>query len=123
MPAVEFLDTRGSNGHIAEPEWLDDFIGSLGFKPSYRILRKLPAYQGIPAHRDEVKNGGSVHYGTRYHVPLITHPDVFMRFPDDGTQVHMEAGYLYRFDHSRTHEVVHLAPVDRVHVVFNVQES
>lgn len=120
LPSTEFRDTGGSNGHIAEPEWLDEFVASLelGGDVLYRVLRKLPAFQGIPAHID-AERMSPVNAGRRYHVPLVTHPLVTMRWPEDGEEHHLEAGWLYEVDYTRLHEIVHRAPIDRVHVQVN----
>jgi hypothetical protein len=121
LPSTQFRDTGGSNGHIAQPDWLAEFVASLNLpgRVTYATLRKLPPFQGIPRHVDKVSANPSVHGGTRYHVPLVTDPDVLMRWPADGVEVYMEPGFLYEFDHTREHEVVHRAPVDRVHLVVN----
>lgn len=120
LPGVAFVNTGGTNGWVARPPWLGEFILSL--KPEGRVtftcLRKLPPYQNIPPHIDLWEN--IPNKGKRYHVPLLTHPDVKMRWPDDGVEVHMEAGWLYEVCFTKLHEVVHLAAVDRVHLHYNV---
>jgi len=117
---VHFVNTGGTNGWVAQPDWLASFIATL--KPEGRVtfvcLRKLPPYQNIPPHIDAWNNQPNV--GKRFHVPLLTHPDVKMRWPDDGVEVHMEAGWLYEVCFLKLHEVVHLAPVDRIHLHYNV---
>lgn len=121
LPRTEFVDTGGSNGHIARPPWLFDFVLSLALGDVfYSVVRKLPAFQGIPAHIDEQMSSPSVNIGHRYHVPLVTHPLVTMRWPDDDEEHHLEAGWLYEVDYTRLHEIVHRAPVDRIHVQVNV---
>lgn len=123
LESVSFLDTQGTNGHIAQPDWLDAFVESLGLpgRIVYAVLRKLPAFQGIPAHMDTDHLSPRRHGGTRYHLPLVTHPDVLMCWPTDRVEVHFEAGWLYEFDHRRVHEVIHRAPVDRIHIVVNAR--
>lgn len=119
LPGTVFTDTRGSNGHIAEPAWLGPFVAGLGLgRIVYQIVRKLPAYQGIPPHIDHQRLSPT-NYGKRYHVPLVTHPDVTMRWPDDDYEEHLEAGWLYEVDYLRLHEIVHRAPVDRIHIQVN----
>lgn len=118
--AVRFVDTGGTNGWVAHPQWARDFAESL--KPegtvTFVCLRLLPPYQNIPPHIDSWRN--TPNRGKRFHVPLITHPNVKMRWPDDGVEVHLEAGVLYEVCYTRLHEVVHLAPVGRVHLHYNV---
>lgn len=117
---VAFVNTGGTNGWVAKPDWLLPFIESL--EPEGRItficLRKLPPYQNIPPHIDLWENIPNL--GRRFHVPLLTHPDVKMRWPDDAVEVHLEAGWLWEVCFTKLHEVVHRAPVDRVHLHFNV---
>jgi hypothetical protein len=118
LPAVHFVDTGGTNGHIAKPDWLSDFVASLDLgRVLYAVVRKLPAFQGIPPHIDTVR--GKANLGRRYHVPLVTDPRVTMRWPDDGEEHHLEAGWLYEVDYTRLHEIVHRAPIERIHVQVN----
>jgi len=119
LPNTPFLNTGGSNGHIAFPPWLDAFVESLELGTVMLAqLRKLPAYQGIPVHVDS-PSMSTLNQGRRFHIPLITHPLVTMRWPDDGEEHHLEAGWLYQVDHTKLHEIVHRAPVDRIHVQVN----
>lgn len=123
LKSLKFIDTGGTNGHIARPDWLDYYINTL--KPegnvTFACIRKLPPYQNIPPHIDSWRNRPNV--GKRFHVPLLTHPDVKMRWPNAGVEVHMEAGWLYEVCYTELHEVVHLAPVDRVHLHYNVEDK
>lgn len=118
LPSVAFVDTGGTNGHLANPGWLDELVASLNL---YRVhsfwLRKLPPGQGIPPHIDNVRGRGNTAH--RYHVPLVTHPLVTMRWPDDGEEHHLEAGWLYEVDHRRLHEIVNRSPIARVHLQVN----
>jgi hypothetical protein len=117
---VKFEDTHGPNGWIARPEWMAEFIADLKpeGKVTFTLMRKLPAYQNLPPHIDSWGNVPNV--GRRLHVPLVTHPDIKMRWPDDGVEVHMEAGWLWEVNYLKLHEVQHLAPVDRIHLHYNV---
>lgn len=120
LPETQFRDTGGTNGHIAFPPWLLPFVESLALdgKVNFAVVRKLPAYQGIPPHIDH--GVPEINSGRRYHVPLVTHPLVTMRWPLDGEEHHLEAGWLYEVDYTKLHEIVHRAPIDRVHVQINV---
>jgi hypothetical protein len=120
LPEVNFVNTGGTNGWVARPDWARPFVESLNPEGAvtFICLRKLPPYQNIPPHIDNW--GNTPNRGKRYHVPLVTHPDVKMCWPDDGVSVHMEAGWLYEVCFLRLHEVVHLAPVDRIHLHYNV---
>lgn len=115
---AEFRDTGGTNGWLANPPWLSEFVHDLNLRGIvlYSVLRKLPAWQGIPPHVDDGRVGEQ-----RFHVPLVTHPDVKMRWLDSEHEEHLEVGYLYQVDFTKTHEIVHCAPIDRVHVQINLQ--
>lgn len=78
------------------------------------FLRKLPPGMGIAPHVDDWIPAEE--NWRRFHVPLITHPDILMRWPDDGQEVHLEAGWLWEVRVDRTHEVVHNADIDRIHI-------
>lgn len=117
LPLVTFVDSGGSNGHLAQPDWLGSFAAGLDLgRVNHAIVRKLPAYQGIPPHIDPQTG---MNAGRRYHVPLVTHPLVTMRWPDDDYEEHLEAGWLYEVDYTRLHEIVNRAPVDRIHIQVN----
>lgn len=118
LPATPFVDTGGTNGHIARPAWLGEFVSSLELgRVLLAVVRKLAPFHGIPPHIDTVR--GKANTGRRYHIPLVTHPLVTMRWPDDGEEHHLEAGWLYEVDYTRLHEIVHRAPIDRIHVQIN----
>jgi len=117
LALTTFVDSGGTNGHVAQPWWLDGFVASLDLgRVNHAIVRKLPAFQGIPPHIDPATG---LNAGRRYHVPLVTHPDVTMRWPEDGEEHHLEAGWLYEVDYMKLHEIVHRAPIDRIHVQVN----
>lgn len=121
LPFVSFGDTGGTNGWIAKPEWLPAFIRTLnlGGLIVYAVCRKLPAGQGIPPHIDDSKHKGSI--GRRFHIPLVTHPAVTMRWPREHVEMHLVAGSLYEVRFDILHEVVNNAPIDRTHIQVNIQ--
>jgi hypothetical protein len=120
LSGVTFRDTGGTNGwvHETDPPWLWPFIARLPVQGHITrvVLRKLPAGQGIPPHIDPIVNGHPRVVEHRYHVPLVTHEAVTMRWPDDQVEVHLAAGCLYEVNHHQLHEVCQRAPVDRVHL-------
>lgn len=124
LPTVQFVDTGGPNGWLSfpPPQWALDFIDSLSppGRVVYPMLRKLPAFQNLPPHKDTY--GNLANTGRRMHVPLVSHPDVTMRWPDDGVEVWLEPGWLWEVNFLKLHEVRHRAEVDRVHLHFNVLE-
>lgn len=59
----------------------------------------------------------------RFHIPLVTHPDIVMRCWDlDGRErvEHLERGRCYYLDARKPHAVTNPTPVDRVHLVVDV---
>jgi hypothetical protein len=127
LSGVTFRDTGGTNGWLAEtlPPWVEPFLKSLPLQGHITqvVLRKLPAGLGIPPHIDPVRNGHPRVIEHRYHVPLVTHEAVTMRWPDEGTEVHLAAGCLYEVNHNqKVHEVIQHAPVDRVHLCIDTSE-
>jgi hypothetical protein len=124
---IQWHDTGGTNGWLADPlpAWVDPFIATLGLGGVVltRGLRMLPAYQGIPPHIDPKVHQSPLVRETRFQIPLVTHPGVTMRWPDDGVEVHLEQGGVYAVDFTKLHEVVHRAPVDRVHLQVHVANS
>lgn len=113
IPKSTFLDTGGTNGWLCHGLWLQQFADTLQLpgNVTHVVCRKLPAWQGIPPHVDRCGP-----YDRRYHVPIITHPDIRMRWPEEDVEVHLEQGFLYEVCFSMMHEIVHHAPIDRVHV-------
>lgn len=120
LETIAFINTGGTNGWVAQPDWMLPFIRNISpdGEITFACIRKLPPYQNIPPHIDSWNNRPNV--GKRFHIPLLTHPGVTMRWPDDNVEIHMEAGWLYEVCFRKLHEVVHLAPVDRIHLHYNV---
>lgn len=87
----------------------------LGGHPINWVCRKLSAYQGIARHDD---CGVLARIGDfrRFHIPIVTHPDIVMRWPDDGVVVHLEAGWQYEIRIDRAHEVINHTDSERVHL-------
>lgn len=123
LQKTHFVDSGGTNGWLAQPEWLDGFVAKLGLGGvvTRRLCRMLPAGQGIPLHTDGATFGSKRE--RRFHVPLVTHPDVKMVWPEDGVEEHLEVGYLYEVRYDCPHEIVHKAPVARIHIQINVQNA
>lgn len=84
--------------------------GSLG----RAILRRLDPGRGIPAHTDAWMPSEA--NWRRFQVPLVSHPDIKMRWPDDGVEVHLQPGFLYEVRFDRTHEVVNPTDCFRTHL-------
>jgi hypothetical protein len=97
---------------------LKDLLGwvgpLLGGSIARVILRQLPALVGIHPHVDEWMPGEA--NWRRFQLPLISHPDIKMRWPDDGVEVHLEPGFLYEVRFDRLHEVVNPTDTARTHL-------
>ena len=103
------------------PEAFPRLVQSLGLGgETYRLfLRKLGPRQGIPLHVDDwIPQKSGVR---RFHVPLVSHPDIVMRWPDDGQAVHLEPGYVWEVRYNRLHEVVNLTDFARIHIQIDQQ--
>jgi hypothetical protein len=86
----------------------------LGGQRARAILRRLGARQSIPPHVD--KWMPQELDWRRFQVPLTSHPDIKMRWPDDGVEAHLEPGYLYEIRFDRMHEVVNNTDSERIHL-------
>lgn len=116
-----FIDTKKwtawvTNHSAAPPKPLDDFVNNLalGGVRMRMFLRKLMPGQNIPPHVDDWIPEDQ--HWRRFQVPLISHPDIVMRWPDDGVEVHLEPGYLYEVRYDRVHEVVNDTDSERIHI-------
>lgn len=96
------------------PKEIDALVEELNLGGvSHRVFfRKLAPGQSIPPHVDEWVPLG----WRRFQIPLVSHPDILMRWPDENIEVYLEPGYLWEVDHKTKHEVVHRANVDRIHM-------
>ena len=118
---LDFADSAGVCAHVTKPGsvappellWLIASLG-LGGKTKRLFCRKLMPRQSIPPHVDDWMPEEA--NWRRFQVPLTSHPDIIMRWPNDGIETHLEPGYLYEVRFDRTHEVVHAADVDRIHM-------
>lgn len=121
---LEFEDSGGKcawvtkKGSVA-PKELVQMLSKLelGGQPRRIFCRKLLPGQHILPHVDtyeaEWKVGGVLR---RFHVPLISHPKVLMRWPDDNIEHYLEPGWLWEVRFDRLHEVIQDAPHERIHL-------
>ncbi len=124
VPDMEFYDTGGINAWLtvtgsAPPSEMVELVGQLklGGKPIKWVCRKLMARQGIAAHVDSyVEEAGEIR---RFHIPITSHPDIVMRWPNDNFEMHLEPGWLYEVCYSRLHEVINNTDSERVHLQIN----
>ncbi len=89
------------------PAELRDFIAGLelGGRTGRLLIRELAPRQGLTPHTDAWMPGE--YDWRRFQVPIISHPDIVMAWPDDGVSLHLEPGFLYEVRFDRTHEVIH----------------
>jgi hypothetical protein len=84
-------------------------------------ISKVPSQKKIKRHDDGVRfdiDEGAIY---RLHIPIITGEDVF--FEVDGRSYHLEPGRLYYTNVSKPHSVTNNGPIDRVHIVIDVQAN
>jgi len=98
------------------PDEVKSLIGCLGLggESVRALLRKLQPGQSIPPHVDDWMPAEAD--WRRFQIPIVTDPAIIMRWPEDGQEKHLEAGWLYEVRFDRVHEVVNHAKVERVHL-------
>ena len=123
LDKLEFVDSGGKCAWVTKPdsqapEPLMDLVRGLdlGGKPARLFCRKLMPRQSIAPHVDDYEAAWKVGALRRFHVPLTSHPDIKMRWPDDDVEQYLEPGYLWEVRFDRLHEVVHNADCDRIHI-------
>ena len=122
LDKLEFVNSGGvcawvtKPGSIA-PQELRQLVQSanLGGKPYRLFCRKLGPRHGIPPHVDDHQWMMDRHI-SRFQIPLVSHPDIKMRWPNDGVELYLEPGYLYEVRVDKTHEVVNNADCERIHI-------
>ncbi len=99
------------------PQILHDMVSGLelGGRLGRSILRRLGPGVDIPPHTDTWMPDEEEDW-KRFQIPLTSHPDIIMRWPDDNVSVHLEPGWLYEVRRDRTHEVNHNAGCQRIHL-------
>ena len=98
------------------PAELKQLIADLGLggQVGRHMIRELGPRQGIAPHVDAWMPAEKD--WRRFQLPITSHPDIVMRWPDDGVSVHLAPGWLYEVRFDRKHEVVHGADVARLHL-------
>lgn len=98
------------------PEQVWQLIANLelGGTVARAILRRLSPRQNIPPHVDDWMQAESD--WRRFQVPLVSHPNIRMRWPLDNVEVHLKPGFLYEVRYDRLHEVTHDADCERIHL-------
>lgn len=86
----------------------------LGGETARAVIRRLAPRQSIPPHVDAWMPEEAD--WRRFQVPLISDPEIVMRWPVDGVAAHLAPGFLYEVRFDRTHEVIHGADCERLHL-------
>ena len=98
------------------PAELNQLIADLGLggRVGRYMIRELKPRQSIAPHVDAWMP--SELNWRRFQLPITSHPDIVMRWPDDGVSLHLAPGWLYEVRFDRTHEVIHGADCERIHL-------
>ncbi len=98
------------------PPSLNEFIEDLGLggRQGRAIMRRLMPGQSIPPHTDNWMPDKK--HWRRFQVPITSHPDIVMRWPDDDVATHLEPGWLYEVRFDRPHEVINETDSIRIHL-------
>ena len=125
LPGLQFVRAGNMAGappalvtipSVELPATVTRFVESLGLGgvPHRRFFRRLEPGQGIPRHTDSwIPLGSNIQ---RFQVPVISHPDIVMRWPDDGVEAHLAPGFLYEVRYDRIHEVINMTASERIHL-------
>lgn len=95
---------------------LKEFVANLGLGGTMAraVLRRLDAGQGIAPHVDQWMPAEAD--WRRFQIPLVSHPNIKMRWPNDNIEAHLAPGYVYEVRFDRTHEVVNPTDTQRIHL-------
>lgn len=122
---LEFVDSKGEcawvtkPGSVAPPELLSLVNGlHVGGEIKRMFCRRLAPHQGIPVHVDDWIPAELA--WRRFQLPILSHPDIVMRWPDDNVELHLAPGFLYEVRFDRLHEVVNPTPFERIHIQLDV---
>lgn len=77
------------------------------------VLSNVPAHKGILPHTDD-RDILTMHG----HLPILTHPDITLRYPQRQEAYHLKRGHIYRMDKNQEHAVENPTRLDRVHLLF-----
>lgn len=121
LGALHFTDTQKCTAWVTDhsappPGPVDRLVDglNLGGTRMRMFCRKLMPGQGIAAHVDNWIPADQ--HWRRFHVPLTSHPEIMMRWPDDNVSVNLAPGWLYEVRVDRLHEVVNDTNSERIHI-------
>jgi hypothetical protein len=109
--ATQFEDTP----FLAPCPYFREVIATFPMAVTSARLMKLTPGSVIKTHRDNDLDAASTH--VRFHVPVVTNPDVDFRLND--RRVVMEAGSAWYLRLSDPHSVANRGTEDRVHLVID----
>jgi hypothetical protein len=104
------LNSQLSNSYVAE------VLSQLPFQYARVRLMKLMPKRCLSIHEDT---------GPRYHIALITNPDVYFVFPKDNALLQIPAdGFLYKMDTTKFHTVFNGSlDHERIHLVISDRDK
>lgn len=121
LDQLRFIDSKGKCAWVTDPasqapQQLLDLVNSLGLGGKYErvFCRRLEPHQNIAPHVDDWM--GTRPDWRRFQIPLTSHSDIKMRWPDDGIEAHLAPGYLYEVRFDRLHEVWNPTDCSRIHI-------
>jgi hypothetical protein len=82
------------------------------------LFIKLPAFKEVGEHSDVGDYLGAVR---RFHVPIITNPDVDFRI--DSETINMKTGEIWEINNSKLHYVNNRSDKDRVHLLIDIMPN
>lgn len=127
LDKLEFVDSKGECAWVTKPgshapEELLQLVRSSNLGGIYKRMfcRKLMPHQHIPPHVDDhdwMREGNI----RRFQIPIQSHPDIKMRWPDENVEVYLEPGFVYEVAYWKKHEVIHNADVERIHIQIDME--
>ena len=96
-------------------DWFKNSTGS-SYIGKVRIVSLLPG-KDIPDHVND-----SPYYSkyTRYHIPLVTHPDVKIVETLTSEEENMTVGNIYRLSNTKSHSFTNKSNINRIHLIIDL---
>ena len=122
LDKLEFINSDGVCAWVTKPgsqapKELLQLVQSLNLGgTTYRLFcRKLLPGQNILPHVD---NHDWIREKNirRFQIPLVSDPNIKMKWPDANIEVYLEPGYLYEVRYNCLHEVVNKSDSERIHI-------
>ncbi len=109
---------RQFNSMLTEiPNFYERYFGDSELQ-NFRV-QAVAGGGGLGQHRERIVAipKRESHYKLRFHLPILTNPDV--TFLMDGESFHMEAGWIYLFNQACLHGVSNQGDAMRIHLVWD----